>query len=401
MKNQQGVAMIIFVIITPILMTTFFIGLQGSRALQNKSRIEDAVDMANQAVISQKSTDKQDAKALVDEYMRAYMTDKNNGIKVNVEKLGCYDSAACREDSANGKPIYIESKLSVVSNHDYWFKNAFSDESTYDVAAASTSRKLQGTPADVYFIADMSGSMMRPFRARRNGKSKFEVLAGVIKRVTADLEIYNSRHTYKHRVALTGYNYYTYHRATNRAIYNVRQYNLNRINIRNIIDNMLKSKPIGRQSSGSYGYFYDMLLTSEFKTFNDQIALFRPRGVTASEQGIMRAAQIADQAVNLNDNQVFIILSDGNDSYPRVTRALVQAGMCRKIKTLFNNKRSINGEAITVTFAVIGIDYNVKSFPAMSNCVGPGNVYHASSGEDVYKNIINLISEESGRLVTH
>ncbi|SGY99708.1 hypothetical protein [Moritella viscosa] len=401
MKNQQGVAMIIFVIIAPILMTTFFIGLQGARALQNKSRIEDAVDMANMAVISQKSTEKQAAKALADEYMRTYMTGENNSIKVNVEKLGCYDSAACRKDSANGKSIYIESKLSAVSNHDYWFKNPFSDESSYDVAAASTSRKFQGKPADVYFIADMSGSMTSPFKAKRNGKSKFEVLAGVIKRVTADLEIYNSRHTYKHRVALTGYNYYTYHRATNGAIYEARQYNQNNINIRYVVDNMLKVKPLGRQSSGSYGYFYDMLLTSEFKTFNDQIALFRPRGVTASDQGIMRAAQIADRAVDLNDNQVFIILSDGNDTYPWVTRDLVQAGMCSKIKKLFNNKKSLHGEDITVTFAVIGIDYNVKSFPAMSTCVGPDNVYHASSDEDVYKNIINLISEESGRLVTH
>ena len=91
MKKQQGVAMIMFVMIAPVLMAIFFLGVQGARALQNKARIEDAVDMANMAVISQKSMDKQAAKVLAEQYVRAYMTGANDNITIKIEKLGCYD----------------------------------------------------------------------------------------------------------------------------------------------------------------------------------------------------------------------------------------------------------------------------------------------------------------------
>ena len=400
MKKQQGVAMILFVMIAPVLMAMFFLGVQGARALQNKARIEDAVDMANRAVISQKSMDKQAAKVLAEQYIRTYMTGENDNITIKIEKLGCYDSVKCRKDSDNGKPIYTESKLLAVSNHNYWFPNPFSSEPNYDVAASSVSRQFQGTPADIYFIADMSGSMGHGFRGVRNGQSKFETLAAVIKRVTADLDLYNSRHTDKHRVALIPYNIVTHHRSMNGKIYEVQQYDEHNLNVRDVVDNMLTVKSLGREPR-SYGYFYDILLTREFKSFNDQIALFKPKGMTASDQGIMRAAQIAARAVDLNENQVFIILSDGADSSPYVTRDLVQAGMCRKINNLFKYKKALNGEDIAVKLAVIGIDYPVTQFPAMATCVGAENVYHASSGDDVYKNIINLISEESGRLVTN
>ena len=401
MKNQQGVAMILFVMIAPALMLMFFLGVQGARALQNKARIEDAVDMANMAVISQKSMDKQTAKVLAEQYIRTYMTGENDNITIKIEKLDCYDSVKCRKESDDGKPIYTESKLLAVSNHNYWFRNPFSNEPNYDVAASSLSRKFQGTPADIYFIADMSGSMGDKFTASNDRTSKLEILTDVIKRVTKDLDIYNSRHDDKHRVALTGYNYATHRRTMDGALHYVEQYNPYNVNVSYIIENMLKIKYPTREVRRSDGYFYDILLTDNFKSFNDDIALFTPEGGTASDQGIIRAAQIADRAVDLNENQVFIILSDGEDSFPRTTRDLVQAGMCRKIKSLFTHKKASNGEDITVKLAIIGIDYIVNSSPAMANCVGAENVYHASSGDDVYKNIINLISEESGRLVTN
>lgn len=402
MKKQQGVAMILFVIIAPVLMMMFFLGVQGARSLQNKARIEDAVDMANMAVISQKSMDKQAAKVLAEQYVRTYMTGENDNITIKIEKLDCYDSVKCRKDSDNGKPIYTESKLLAVSNHNYWFPNPFSSEPDYDVAASSLSRKFQGMPADIYFIADMSGSMGDPFDASGNHKSKFEILTDVIQRVTKDLGIYNSRHDDKHRVAFVGYNYASRSRDKDGRVFIVRQF-IYDDPLRDpwtIVRNMLQVKqPVSLVYEG--GYFYDIALTDDFTAFNQHISRFQPKYSTASPEGIIRAAQVANQAVNLNENQVFIILSDGADNKPRETINLVQAGMCRQILDLFTHKKAFNGEDITVKLAIIGIDYNVKSSPAMATCVGAENVYHASSGDDVYKNIINLISEESGRLVTN
>jgi len=406
MRKQKGVAMIMFVMIAPVLLGILFLSVQGAIMMQNKVRIEDAVDMANMAVISQKSSDPKVAKKLAEQYVRAYMTGENDNIIIKIEKLGCYDSVKCRKDSDNGKPIYTESKLSAVTNHDYWFSNPFSSEPNYDVTASSLSRLYQGTPADIYFIADMSGTMGHVFLGASSGQSKFETLAAVIKRVTRDLEFYNSHHDYRHRVAFIGYNYFTHSLTADGNVFEVEQFNLRDTNVRSTIANMLKIKPYRRQvvldsSSRPEANFYDMLLTDNFSSFNEQIALFSPKSGTASGQGIIRAAQIADRAVDLNENQVFIILSDGVDVFPRTTLDLVQAGMCRNIMSLFKHKKAFNGEEIRVKLAVIGIDYNVKSFPAMARCVGAENVYQASSGDDVYKNIINLISEESGRLVTN
>ena len=240
------------------------------------------------------------------------------------------------------------------------------------------------------------------FRASSNRESKFKVLVGVIKRVTKDLGLYNMRHEDKHRVAFIGYNYSTRRRDKYGRVFRVKQFSSGEP-LRDpwtIVRKMLQVKqPVALISEG--GYFYDIALTKDFTVFNQHIARFQPKYSTASPEGIIRAAQVANQATNLNENQVFIILSDGADNVPRETINLVQAGMCRQIQDLFTHKKAFNGEDITVKLAVIGIDYNVKSSPAMGSCVGIENVYQASSGDDVYKNIINLISEESGRLVTN
>ena len=47
---------------------------------------------------------------------------------------------------------------------------------------------------------------------------------------------------------------------------------------------------------------------------------------------------------------------------------------------------------------VIGINYKVAETDGFGDCFGKKNIYHAKDGEDVYKYILNLINEETGKL---
>ncbi|MEF1262629.1 pilus assembly protein TadG, partial [Vibrio harveyi] len=169
-------------------------------------------------------------------------------------------------------------------------------------------------------------------------------------------------------------------------------------------------------------------------------------GGTNSWLGLIAAAKEADKVKKeeRNPEQVFIFLSDGADTdvrfpdylhrnstyrnkydvvtksyrdsygyiqyqqvYDKFLKSLVREhNLCEQLKKRISSKENkfqsehakLEGEKTKVTMGVIGVNYNVQKDDGFGDCVGEKNIYHAKNGKDVYKYILNLINEETGRL---
>ncbi len=93
--------------------------------------------------------------------------------------------------------------------------------------------------------------------------------------------------------------------------------------------------------------------------------------------------------------------------YDKFLKSLVgEHGLCESLKKRISSKENkfqsehakLEGEKTKVTMGVIGVNYNVQKDDGFGECVGEKNIYHAKNGKDVYKYILNLINEETGRL---
>ncbi|MFA0709791.1 VWA domain-containing protein, partial [Vibrio sp. 10N.222.48.A3] len=77
-----------------------------------------------------------------------------------------------------------------------------------------------------------------------------------------------------------------------------------------------------------YYKFYDIPLTEDYDEFRSQLmnTKLQAGGGTSSWNGIIAAAQEANKATNLNPEQVFIVLSDGQDGDKNYLQKLVDQG---------------------------------------------------------------------------
>ncbi len=290
----------------------------------------------------------------------------------------------------------------------------------FEVMGTSTSRKFLPQPLDIYFIIDMSGSMVNPWG--RSGKRKYDVVAETINRIVDDLREFKTDR--KSRVAVIGFHHTAVKQVgRQRTAFDYSSYRTPS----GTVNNMFTAPKIhSRNDSGNIKTFEDIPLTEDYDAFlakfNSSNYYASPNGLTESWQGIIGAAQMAEQATDLNPEQVFILLSDGRDGdfvryylegrqwrevrYNKYLNRLVKAGLCEKLKTKISQKRNVfqsenpNDKAskTKVTMGVIGVNYVVDKNDGIGDCFGHDNIYHAKEGNDVYKYILNLINEETGRL---
>ncbi|MGV2987190.1 TadE/TadG family type IV pilus assembly protein [Vibrio sp. E150_011] len=158
LKRQNGVAAIwMGLSLVPIMGFTFW-AVEGTRYVQEKSRLGDATEAAAIAVtmVDNQNT----AEQLATSYVQAYVRDIKSSQVSAVRK---YQEA----DAASDILEYIQYTVGVTTTHDSWFSSTFipSFDETQDLTGQSVAKKypayLGDNNIDIVFASDFSGSMNR------------------------------------------------------------------------------------------------------------------------------------------------------------------------------------------------------------------------------------------------
>lgn len=440
-KKQRGTASIIFVLTFPLLFSVFVLAIESTRYLQTHARINDGVEMASLAVAANASQSTRENQLLAKRFVDNFAPNGNiDPSEIKIERSSC--DQIYQEEC--GKPgvydrdglIFTQYKVSLTSDFISWFPEDgyhLGYDETMILGGDATARKYQGFTIDVAFVSDFSGSMEWVWEDNESDpdgefgdiSSKYEGVVEVIKRITERLEDYNNStdqqlngQNLTNRASFVGFNMYPHKDGSFYS--NVRYFNHSfsrswewYYNIPQINFNATASNPLGTpvtqivgRSSADSSYFNTIPLTDNFANFRSQISQFRPNYGTASYEGIIEAAKIVSGGENVR--KLIIVLSDGVDSAdinsPNDTRypgyaatQLYNRGLCQNIIDSLE-KQTAGGRNVAARIFVIGFDYNIDDNPGLKTCAGEENVQSAKSYQDIYDTVLELISEEVGRL---
>lgn len=437
--NQKGHAIILFILMVPILFGIFVLAIEGTCALMNKARTEDATEAAALAIASLNEVDAQSGEnneALVTDYLNAYFDDIDEISNVSVLRLECEDNPECLAGLAAGEDRYFDYDVDVTVRWESWFTGDLSFGENFSALGGTIATKKQSDGIDVMFVTDFSGSM---YESWSGGSEKYLDVISIIGEITDRLKVVNERSTGElSTVGVVPYNSNTmttyrsnpnasdnaYDNANSNAqgLYetcwmrheeNYESGGQQWVDVDLTLTNLYAEKGeeyCGLKHDGYSGedteHIQDIELTTDFDSLTATLATFHPGGSTASYQGLIRGAQLLAKGDNVK--RLMILLSDGVDYYYgaispygrteyETANLLVNGGMCDTIREGLAGYTT-SGRPIQLTLAVIGFDYDPSTNPALTNCVGSENVYVAYSTDQRYDLIVDLISEEMGRL---
>lgn len=414
-RKQSGHAAILFAMIIPGLFGLFTLATDGARAIQTKARIEDASEIAVLAIAAHNDDNNNSQgsgsgsvvnRKIATDYLEAYLHDIDSVKDLKIHKYNCDQIPECVAGLARGEPRFFQYEVEATSRHISWFPGDASISGfgeTFDAKGAATARKYQSEAVDILFVADYSGSMAWAWSGGSN--AKYVDLRNIIKVVTDELQKFNDlNNTDNNTVGMTGFNYYTKTKPSNRSsecfMTQLVYKNNYSINYSKTVNNIFTEKNHRYCVSHSdSSRFSDIPLTDNYSSFNNSVNRFYPNHGTASYQGIMRGAQMLKEGTN--PRRLLIVLSDGDDSgtsQKNIHKQLVRSGMCTKIKSELSSGTSSSGQSIKARLAVVGFDYDVNNNTALRDCAGAENVFKAQNKDDILNKILELITEEIGHL---
>ncbi|WP_217510390.1 TadE/TadG family type IV pilus assembly protein [Vibrio metschnikovii] len=447
MQRQSGHAAILFALMIPVLFGVFALGTDGARAVQDKARLLEAVEVASLAVAGQGS----DNKVLAKSYLQYYFPlAKINDADITINKINCEDNAACKGQDRR----FFEYRVSARISQPTWFPGndaIIGFGADYQVFDGSVTRKYHSETVDVVLVADFSSSMYNTWKG--GTKRKYIDLKDIINEVSTELENFNNYNTTekKNKLAIVGFDLYTVRRndANQRVFYDhlicnnssgeeVRcdsrypgnDFRLNysgqnrnlTINSQATVRDVFNLSSIAHQSVNgritNISIFEDVNLTDDMKKIREIVSsntfsISGPTGSgTSSYAGLIRAAQIIKNGDN--PRRLIILLSDGEDSFYHTTNKLINpnlvdvsnptppsnlnVGLCNVILNTLNSLQTSDGSKVTARMVAVGFDYNINQFPQMENCVGEDNVFSADDRDAIKNKILELITEEIGHL---
>lgn len=444
LRRQSGHAAILFALFIPLLFGVFTLGTDGARAVQDKARLLEAVEVTSLAVAGQGS----DNAALAKNYLEYYFpsaTINNNDIQI--KKINCEDNANCK----NTNRRFFEYQVSAKISQPTWFPGndaiiGFGEN--YAVAGHSSARKFHAETVDVVLVADFSASMYDTWKG--GSKRKFRDLKDILVEIADELEKFNG---YKvslkqNKLAIVGFDFYSSRRGANNqrifsdhlicsdssnteircdSRYPGNDYRLNysgaklgvNINAQATIRDVFNMNSIAHQpvvgTVTNISVFENITLSENMDSIKTKIKsnsfnITQNGGSgTSSYAGLIRGAQIAKDGKN--PRRIIIILSDGQDSFWKTTDKLINPnnpgsppetpqalGLCNKIINELNAQKTEQGDPIKARMVAVGFDYNMSDFPQLKNCVGKENVFFAQNRDDIKNKILELITEEIGHL---
>ncbi|CAH7113492.1 pilus assembly protein [Vibrio chagasii] len=167
LQRQQGVAAVwMGLLLVPIMGMTFW-AVEGTRYVQETSRLRDSAEAAAIAVTIEDQPDL--ARGLATQYVENYVRD----IKSTNLSAQRFHQA---EDEGAGILEYIQYTVNAKTTHDSWFASSFipSFDEQQDLAGRSLARKypvyLGDNSIDIVFVSDFSGSMDDRWGSSRHKK---------------------------------------------------------------------------------------------------------------------------------------------------------------------------------------------------------------------------------------
>ncbi|ABU74079.1 TadE/TadG family type IV pilus assembly protein [Vibrio campbellii] len=156
LQQQQGVAAIwMGLLLVPIMGFTFW-AVEGTRYVQESSRLRDSAEAAAMAVTIEDQPGA--ARALATKYVENYVRDIKS---TNLSAQRFYQA----EDKGTGALEYIQYTVNARTTHDSWFASSFipSFDKQQELAGRSLARKypayLGDNNIDIVFVSDFSRSM--------------------------------------------------------------------------------------------------------------------------------------------------------------------------------------------------------------------------------------------------
>ncbi|MGF1686544.1 pilus assembly protein [Photobacterium japonica] len=200
LQRQQGVAAVwMALMLVPIMGFTFW-AVEGTRYVQAHSRLQDATEAASLAVTM--SDDEDHAKAMAEDYIRAYVRDID-GISVTVKRKHEEGNINHNVDE------YIQYTVDATTRHRSWFSSTLipSFAPKQSLAGESVAKKypeyLGDRDIDIVFVSDFSGSMNN----RWQGHSQLYWLKRAINQITDKILVKDETdNVIKNRVAFVPYN---------------------------------------------------------------------------------------------------------------------------------------------------------------------------------------------------
>jgi tight adherence protein G len=205
MIKQKGVAAIwMAMLLVPIMGFTFF-AVEGTRYVQESSRLNDASEAAALAmtIADNGQNNNVAANTMAQNYIKAYVRDIKN---VNVSFIR---SEPMDDD---GNPQFIQYVVNATTTHKSWFSSEFipSFDETQDILGRATAKKypvfLGDKNIDIVFVADFSGSMNNDWSGSRG--QKITALKDAIKDISAKVLIEDEdTNTVTNRIGFTPFNH--------------------------------------------------------------------------------------------------------------------------------------------------------------------------------------------------
>lgn len=387
-QRQQGHAAVMFMLMFPLLLAIFALGVDGSKAMQDKARIEEASEVASLALTAQNSTDESVNIDTANKILKSYLPEAETQAN-GIERLECEENPAC---DSNGDE-FVQYTLAAQVESNTWFSASNVLGETYTATGGAIARKIveqeeipiepidpidpppidpppteERPPIDLVFSLDFSGSM---------SADKGDVKYQVEKLISFLME--NPPEEGADRAGYSSHAGTASARATDGGFCRLDQAK-DYGNIQEIIDDLFipkdSSQCVGTENgSTSEGEVnLDSLSTNFFIDICGSICHIFAEG-TASWQGVIRAAQLMDETIEPNPRRVILIFSDGQDNSGAgsdISSRLYNAGLCDEIKSSLN----------TEMYAFL---YRYSENLSLETCVGKDNIYTANNSEELYE----------------
>lgn len=218
-RYQSGHAGLLFVLIIPFLFGVFFWGTEGARAIQDKARLSEALEVAALVVATEGSINSQTQHERAKAYIQYYFP-QSEIESVTVNKTNC--AAESCGVSNDGTP-FLEYRVNARIKQKKWFRSFDKNISYYNVSDENKARKYQADGFDITFAVNMSTSMLEQSGGCSHpldcpnyyvdkisaDETRLVKAKKIIHKITQALEEYNKTSSRPATVAFTGFTWYS------------------------------------------------------------------------------------------------------------------------------------------------------------------------------------------------
>ncbi|EMF04253.1 TadE/TadG family type IV pilus assembly protein [Serratia marcescens] len=394
--DQRGAFVISFVMMSGFLLAMAAFGLEGSRYINERARLSDAMEQAALALTAEDNgADAPRNYTLSQDWFRAYIRHGETVYQPVVKIL--------HGTSTNGSKLaYVEYRVSGQTLRNSWFSSTLfpSFDKQVVIGDNGAARKYRSN-IDVMFVADFSGSM--------NDESGGSTKLIELKRIVLQLahELYN--YDIDNKIGFTPFAW-----GTKSGGACTPQFVANRpvpVNILSdlqqigalegyvnfpatvaaipnpVHDMQFPMENVAQSACLKNTNTYVVPLTSNYSQIS-QIQSMNAHGGTLVGSGVLLGAQ--ELAKGTASRKVLVIVSDGTDDpvTNNITPRLLNAGMCDRIRSVLSTKESVG------KISFIGIGY--KPTVDWETCVGKRNFYLPQNISQLEDDMRRTVFEEVG-----